>query len=119
MSIKFPKINYKWVIFALIIGLGLWFIYPRQKSVRKEIKPHQQEIKALQQEIKALRLHISKDSIAIQALRKQIDTIRTKREIIYIQAKKQDAKIQNIIDRPPTDMDDNIKFFAELETKNN
>lgn len=94
----------------------VWFVYPRQNSVRKETKPNRQEIKRLELAVTDLKKRTQSDSVVTLSYQKKIDSLVIVRNPIIYQIKKQNEKIDNI--KHGANLSDSAlyRYFADFET---
>lgn len=99
-----------------IAMLFVWFLYPRQKSARKETKPNRQEVKRLELIVIDLKKQIQSDSIVTLSYQKKIDSLVIARKPVIYQIKKQNEKIDSI--KHGANLSDSAlyRYFADFET---
>jgi len=103
---------------ALLLALTIWFVYPRQKSVRKATKENRIEIKRLQTAYKTLQEKAKVDSLKVVFLSKKYDSLSQIKSKVIIQKQLINEKISQINERPPIVDDAELyRFFANYEIK--
>lgn len=98
--------------------LFIWFVYPRQNSVKKETKPNRQEIKKLEKVVLDLKEKTKTDSLTTLNYLKKIDSLVLSRQVVIYKIKKQNEKIDSI--KRGANLTDSAlyRYFTEFETAN-
>lgn len=104
--------------FFYILILFIWFLYPRQDSVRKETKLNIDEIRKLEVKISELKGMVRTDSIKKISMLNSIDSLQKARVPIYNIIKSKDEQIENVL--RSNDLPDSLlyRYFTNVKTDN-
>lgn len=109
-------LKYRDFVYIAILAF-VWFMYPRQNSVRKETKPNREEVLRLEKSIESLKTKIRVDSMLKTAYLQDIDSLEKAKQPIYHIIQKNENEIKKILDSPNLADSALYKFFTNINAK--